>query len=362
MPRSLKVDKSYLDLVRSSLQRNGYRNQRALAEEAGLSLATISNFLTGKAVDFSTFAELSHHLGLEWKEIASFDPNPQRFISSQLFEPHDSQSIGLFPYPNGPIPLSSPFYIERISIEQMIKEEIVKPGSLVHMRSTKGMGKTSLLLRIMKFATDQQYQVISLNLGQVDRIILDDLSQFLRWLCATVTHRLSFKSHLDAYWDRDLGCKGSCTAYLEDFLLRITNNPIVLALDEAQLILENPRLSNDISMLFRAWNEKSKSSRLWSRMRLVTVETLVHGTVTRENDAFSTVGLPINLSRFSQEEIKQLGVAYGLCLQQVENKQEWMKAAAGHPAIVHIVLYHLSRGEILPRHQLELLKQKWCAD
>jgi hypothetical protein len=55
-------------------------------------------------------------------------------------------------------------------------------------------------------------------------------------------------------------------------------------------------------------------------------------------------------------------VAYGLCLQQVENKQEWMKAAAGHPAIVHIVLYHLSRDEILPMHQLELLKQKWCAD
>jgi hypothetical protein len=42
MPRSLRVQPSQL---------NRYPIQRALAEEVALSLATVSNFLTGKPVD-----------------------------------------------------------------------------------------------------------------------------------------------------------------------------------------------------------------------------------------------------------------------------------------------------------------------
>jgi transcriptional regulator with XRE-family HTH domain len=73
MPRSLRVQPTQLDRVKLALQRNGYPSQRALAEEIGLSLATVNNFLTGKPVDFSTFEELSRQLSLEWKEIAHLD-------------------------------------------------------------------------------------------------------------------------------------------------------------------------------------------------------------------------------------------------------------------------------------------------
>ncbi|HEY9665632.1 MAG TPA: NB-ARC domain-containing protein [Coleofasciculaceae cyanobacterium] len=53
-----------------SVKRNGFPNQRILAEEVGLALATVSNFLTGKSVDYATFVEICQRLGLEWQEIA----------------------------------------------------------------------------------------------------------------------------------------------------------------------------------------------------------------------------------------------------------------------------------------------------
>jgi hypothetical protein len=44
-----------------------------LAEDAGLSLATVSNFLTGKPVDDASFVELCHRLVLNCEEIAQLD-------------------------------------------------------------------------------------------------------------------------------------------------------------------------------------------------------------------------------------------------------------------------------------------------
>ena len=50
---------------------NGYPSQRALAHDTGLSLATISNFLTGKPVSYTSFEELCRKLNLDWREITT---------------------------------------------------------------------------------------------------------------------------------------------------------------------------------------------------------------------------------------------------------------------------------------------------
>jgi DNA-binding Xre family transcriptional regulator len=44
-----------------------------LAEDVGFALATVSNFLTGKSVDFTTFEELCRRLALDWREIANLN-------------------------------------------------------------------------------------------------------------------------------------------------------------------------------------------------------------------------------------------------------------------------------------------------
>ena len=45
MPRSLCLRYDCIDKVRVAVTRSGYANQRALADDTGLSLATVSNFL-----------------------------------------------------------------------------------------------------------------------------------------------------------------------------------------------------------------------------------------------------------------------------------------------------------------------------
>jgi transcriptional regulator with XRE-family HTH domain len=217
MPRSLRVQPTQLNRVKLALQRNGYSSQRALAEEVGLSLATVSNFLTGKPLDYSTFAELSRQLGLEWKDIANLDFAIEPPTKPQSLEFFDTEPDNSPPYPNGAVPLGSPFYLERQPVEAQIKQEIRKRGTLIRIKAPREMGKTSLLLRSLEFAKTQNYHTVSLNLDQVDRAILNDLNQFLRWLCANIARQLHLKPDLEEYWNQDLGSKISCTAYFERF-------------------------------------------------------------------------------------------------------------------------------------------------
>ena len=65
------------------------------------------------------------------------------------------------------------------------------------------------------------------------------------------------------------------------------------------------------------------------------------------------MGLPIQLSHFSQEEVKKLAQCYGLNWEQGEHCQQLMKMVDGHPVLVQIALYHLSRGEITLEHLLK---------
>jgi WD40 repeat protein/class 3 adenylate cyclase len=79
-----------INTVKLAVRRSGFSSQRALAEESGLSLATISNFLTGKPVDRATFLELCEKLSLDCDAIADLnaelnDPLSQRTLAAIVF-------------------------------------------------------------------------------------------------------------------------------------------------------------------------------------------------------------------------------------------------------------------------------------
>ncbi|MDZ8081372.1 MAG: ATP-binding protein [Nostoc sp. DcaGUA01] len=77
MARSLRVAPEYINQVKSALGRNGYPSQQSLATHIELSVSIVKSFLTGKPVDYLNFVELSQELGLDWREIAYKEPEPQ---------------------------------------------------------------------------------------------------------------------------------------------------------------------------------------------------------------------------------------------------------------------------------------------
>lgn len=363
MSRSLRLRPDCISNVKLALSRNGFPSQRSLAEDVGFALATVSNFLTGKPVDYTTFEELCRKLGLNWREISTVEVEtaiPQREDAAKLLArilPVESVEIdpGASPcYPNGAVPLGSPFYLERSPFEAQIDRELRKPGALIRIKAPKEMGKTSLLMRSLDVAKGLGYHTVSLNIAQVDEAILSDLNQFLRWLCANVARQLQLKPRLDEYWDEDLGSKISCTAYFQDYLLQEISTPLVLAFDEVNQIFEHPQMAKDFFPLLRSWYEEAKTLPIWQKLRPIVVHSTEIYIPLQLNQSPFNVGLPIQLNTFSQAEVQQLAQRYGLDWDDDGCRAgQLMDLVGGHPALVNIAFYHLSRGDITLAQLLE---------
>jgi DNA-binding Xre family transcriptional regulator len=363
MARSLRVQQDCIDRVRLSLNRNGFPSQRSLAEDVGFALATVNKFLTGKAVDYTTFEEICRKLELDWREISTLD---LEVGSPQIFQPEsicasqntDSAKDFLPPdtsprYPNGAVPLGSPFYLERTPFEAQIDREISKPGALVRIKAPREMGKTSLLLRVLASAQSLGYHTVSLNLAQVDESIVIDLDRFLRCICTNVARQLQLKPMLDEYWDEDLGSKISCTDYFQHYLLEKIATPLVLVFDELNHIFEHPQIAHDFLPLLRSWYEEAKILPIWQKLRLIVVHSTEIYIPLQLNQSPFNVGLPIQLDAFDLAEVQRLARCYGLDWENGVDAGQLMELVGGHPALVNIAFYHLSRGDITLAQLLE---------
>ena len=270
-----------------------------------------------------------------------------QYSAGSLDTEHDSPR-----YPNGSVPLGSPLYIER-PIEEQVYQEICKPGALVRIKAPKEMGKTSLLLRSLNYANRQGYRTVSLNLDQIELAILSDLNRFLRWLCANVTQQLQLEPRLDEYWDEDIGSKVSCTLYFRGYVLEQIDSPLVLALDEVNQIFECPQVAKDFLPLLRSWYEEAKRLPIWQKLRLIVVHSTEIYVPLQLNQSPFNVGLPIQLTGFSLDQVQQLAQRYGLNWTDGEEARLLMAMVGGHPALIHLALYHLSRRDV---RLVELMK------
>ena len=257
-------------------------------------------------------------------------------------------------YPSGAVSLDSFFYIERPPIEEQVYGEINKPGALIRIKAPKEMGKTSLLLRILNQAINQDYQTITINFDQIDCSILSDLDRFLRFLCASATQQLNLEPKLEEYWDDDIGSKVSCSLYFRCYLLEQINSPIVLAFDDLNRIFEYPQVAMDVLPLFRSWYEDAKRAASWQKLRMIVVHSTEAYIPLQLHQSPFNVGLPIQLKSFNLDQVKKLAKKYKLNWQTNEEAEQLMNLVGGHPALIQIALYHLSLQEI----DLEQLLQK----
>ncbi|MBD2001008.1 AAA-like domain-containing protein [Leptolyngbya sp. FACHB-541] len=246
--------------------------------------------------------------------------------------------------PGGQVDLASVFYVEREPIEADCYEAIARSGALIRIKAPRQMGKTSLLSRILQQAKELDYLTVPLSFQLADTAVFADLDKFLRWFCASIGRRLRLPNRLNDYWDEIFGSKDNCTAYFEEYLLTEINSPLALGLDEVDCVFQHPEIAADFFGLLRAWHEDSKSRDLWKKLRLVVVHSTEVYIPLNINQSPFNVGLPIELPEFTPAQVLDLAKRHGLnwSLDQVE---QLMNMVGGHPYLVRVALYQITRGE-----------------
>lgn len=252
------------------------------------------------------------------------------------------------------VPSNSNFYIERQGVESRCYTEIIKPGALIQIKAPYQMGKTSLMLKILDYARQQnsptadRLRTVALSLERADKATFSDLDKFLRWFCSTITRKLQLPHRLEDFWDETFGSKNNCTAYFEDYLLPAVDGTLVLALDKVDKVFLHPEIAKDFFSLLHSWYEEANygdsGNPIWQNLRLIIAHSEEVYDSLNINELLDA-GLIINLQAFTSEQVQYLAQHYELQLSEGE-LSELMQLVAGHPYLVQQAFYELTHQEL----------------
>ncbi|MBE9068183.1 AAA-like domain-containing protein, partial [Leptolyngbya cf. ectocarpi LEGE 11479] len=283
--------------------------------------------------------------------------------------------------PAGPISIGSNFYIQREPIETHCYETVMQPGALIRIKAPRQMGKTSLMAKILHHAQAQGYQTVVMSMRQANLSLFENPNRLLSWFCSDVTYRLGQPDQLKEHWDDIFGGNSNSTRYFERYLLSELKSPLVLAIDDADVVFRYPEIATDFLGLLRSWYEKARygvnNSEIWQRLRLIIVHsTEVYIPLTARQSPFN-VGLSIDLPEFTPAQVNELACRYSL----IESSHTWkeespnyisilMEQVGGNPYLIKRTFHYLSQNNlaleqlfnsnaIITNIHQEMLHQKW---
>jgi hypothetical protein len=270
----------------------------------------------------------------------------QRMVDTPPATTNHYQSPSLLEFPTGPVPLESPFYIERFFNEGRYYQTILNPGHLLRIIAPALMGKTSLMTRILTYSNQQNCRGVYLNLRDAENEILTDLNSFLYWFCERISAALGLESQLNHHWQsKSFGYIAKCKDYFETYVLSQVDRPFVLGIDELDRLFPHPEIASDFLGMLRNWFERSKDHPAWKQLRLVLAYSTEDYSQFRLNQSPFNVGEPLKLQELNFAQIQDLAHRYGLNWQQTQI-DHLMSMLGGHPYLVRLAMYYISHQQI----------------
>ncbi len=290
-----------------------------LAIQAGIGIDTLKRLLRGIRVRRTSADAIARFLGLELADIIE---------SRRSQRPSD-------------------FYVKRSPLESKCYEMISsEPGALVRVKAPHRAGKTWFVEQLLHQVKEKQdqYQSVTLSFCDADHAVLTDLQTFLRWFCISVGNSLELPNQLDERWQDDLGNNSNCTNYFQTYLLAGINMPLVLVLDDVDLVFEEREVADDFCKLLRGWYDGARRVRgdTWRNLRLVIVHsTNIYGALDINYSPLANVGEEFSLRNFYLKEVQQLVQQYNLHW-QAEQVEQVMALIGGNPYLIHAALDYLT--------------------
>ncbi len=223
-------------------------------------------------------------------------------------------------------------YLERDLLDSC-QEKLSQVGTLLRIKAPQQWGKTLLVNRLLEKMEQQGYQTAYVDVLDADKEICEKLKPFLQWFCRNVGRELGVtKEKLRDLWDKDDGGKVNAEEYFDKAILPEVDKGLVLALDNIECIFPCPTAEDFLSML-RAWFEKTKREKQWSKLRLIVAHSTECYVQMNKNLSPFNVGVPISLSEFNFEQVKELAGRQGVSLNDGDIGR-LIETIGGHPFLV----------------------------
>jgi hypothetical protein len=363
--------KELLDEGISSVARRQVKSidaiELALGEQTGYSKATVQHWRRGNmppdreriehivhycvengrvdkvwATALLTQAGYSNHEALLTKLFPSDQNNraSQSTLQSNAQEYPPFQRVEMS---EGVVDLQSSFYITRSS-DEIAQAVIGEQGVTITIKGTRQVGKSSLLARLIMRAQTLGKRVVLLNF-QLLKPFLEDPNLFFKQFCVVFSHKLGITEQVEAYWKVPLANAFCCTEYVGSYLLNQLSQPVLLAIDEADIIFES-KFRTDFFAMLRTWHNNRAFDPIWKQLDLVLVtSTEPYYFIDNLNQSPFNVGEVIELQDFTSQQISHLNTLYGSPLTK-EDERQLMALLNGHPYLIRRAFYLIASGRI----------------
>ncbi len=312
-----------------------------IAIKVDLHRHTVAKIIDGnKGVSLRSIEKVCENLNLDFEENIDYELFPNntnhgtRNISQsrKLPEPNRSQNYQVQKYK----------YVQRPLIEQEIYQNMLLINCSIIIKAPKNMGKTTSINQVLKQLKEKEnYRTVSISLWEADNSHLSEFNNFLLWLCANISSQLELPPKLNQ-WDeftKIYGSKITCSNYLEKYLLQKVKSPLVLFLDNLELLL-NENIYKNFQDMLRSWNDKASRNPLWQKLRLVISYAPNLEMKMNPNQSPFNIGMTIELPEFTPEEVQQLAENYQLNLDNSQIR-ELMNMVGGHPFLLELTFRSL---------------------
>ena len=198
------------------------------------------------------------------------EPLPKSVFSNQSLQ-QNSRSVALEKPEQGTIQLESNFYITR-SEDTIALEAIQNQGVTITIKAPRQMGKSSLLIRVMDTAIKSGKKIAFMDFQLFNESTLANADKFFRQFCSWITDEVELENRVDEYWSGEQSNNLRCTRYMQRYLLKQLDCPLVLAMDEVESVFDTSFRSDFFSML-RSWhnNRAIPSTRIWKQLDLALI-------------------------------------------------------------------------------------------
>lgn len=311
----------------------------ALGKALCLNVEEVNQLL--KATKNPKFAELKEIARYEYElellnEFANMEVASSSIPSPQIrFEPWAALEA-----PAGAVRSQSPFYIERLADAQL-RHQLAGQGTTTTIQAGRQTGKTSLLTHAINAYQGEQGKIIYLDFHLVDEVSGKNLTSFLRFLSEAIAEQLDLEWEVvDRYWQAARNPAQTFNRFLQQEMLQRFDHPVLLAIDEADLLL-GVEYQKHFFALLRAWDSRRAFDADWRKLNLVMViSTHPYLLIDDVNLSPFNVGLTIRLKDFNLDQIADLNQRHGNPLPS-NDVATLMSLVGGHPYLVRQAYYTL---------------------
>ena len=238
-------------------------------------------------------------------------------------------------------------YIERPILEKTAKQAIVKPGSLLRIKGSPKMGKTTLLSRLINYGKGQGLNGINLSMSLAEKEDFSSLDKFLQFFCISVAQMLGLDENFKKYqWNEHPGnSKLKATGFFEQNVLSDSKKPLkplILGLDELDKLFapEYVEVAGSFLGMLRSWHETAKIKPTWGNLRLILAHIGEYNNLDINQSPFNT-GIHLELEEFNNVQIQELSKKYKLKLKS-DDINKLTNMIGGHPYLINLTFQKLS--------------------